>query len=37
VAADILSSQRARPAKLLESGFSFAHPTIDEAIRAALR
>ncbi|MCX4822583.1 TIGR01777 family oxidoreductase [Streptomyces sp. NBC_01142] len=37
MAADILSSQRARPVKLLDSGFSFAFPTIDEAIRAALR
>ncbi|MFG2709459.1 TIGR01777 family oxidoreductase [Streptomyces goshikiensis] len=33
---DVLQSQRVRPARLLESGFVFAHPGIDEAIRAAL-
>ncbi|MFF3325979.1 TIGR01777 family oxidoreductase [Streptomyces sp. NPDC002889] len=37
LAADVLGSQRALPAQLLESGFSFAFPTVDEAIRAALR
>ncbi|MEU0373477.1 TIGR01777 family oxidoreductase [Streptomyces sp. NPDC006283] len=37
MAADVLSSQRALPARLLESGFSFAFPRIDDAIRAALR
>ncbi|WP_031520778.1 TIGR01777 family oxidoreductase [Streptomyces sp. NRRL F-5123] len=36
-AGDVLGSQRVRPARLLESGFTFAHPGIDEAIRAALR
>ena len=35
-AGDVLSSQRVRPARLLASGFSFTHPRIDEAIRAAL-
>ncbi|MFI1399008.1 TIGR01777 family oxidoreductase [Streptomyces sp. NPDC020681] len=34
---DVLSSQRAVPRKLLESGFSFAFPGVDEAIGAALR
>ncbi|MCX4525548.1 MULTISPECIES: TIGR01777 family oxidoreductase [unclassified Streptomyces] len=33
---DVLGSQRARPARLLESGFAFTYPGIDEAIRAAL-
>ncbi|MEV7680962.1 TIGR01777 family oxidoreductase [Streptomyces sp. NPDC088341] len=32
---DVLGSQRVLPARLLESGFTFAFPTIDEAIRAA--
>jgi len=32
---DILTSQRVLPTRLLESGFTFAFPTIDEAIRAA--
>lgn len=36
-AEDVLGSQRVVPARLLESGFSFAHPGIDDAIRAALR
>lgn len=35
-AGDILGSQRVLPAKLLDSGFRFAFPGIDEAIRAAL-
>ncbi|MFD7033997.1 TIGR01777 family oxidoreductase [Streptomyces sp. NPDC059917] len=35
-AEDVLGSQRVRPARLLESGFVFRHPGIDEAIRAAL-
>ncbi|CAM5721319.1 TIGR01777 family oxidoreductase [Streptomyces californicus] len=35
-AEDVLGSQRVIPAKLLDSGFSFAFPGIDEAIRAAL-
>ncbi|MGW0733247.1 TIGR01777 family oxidoreductase [Streptomyces sp. NPDC002851] len=34
---DVLRSQRVRPAQLLDSGFRFAFPTIDEALRAALR
>ncbi|MFF8843780.1 TIGR01777 family oxidoreductase [Streptomyces sp. NPDC015127] len=37
MASDVLSSQRALPVRLLESGFSFAFPSIDDAIRAALR
>ncbi|GAA3370610.1 TIGR01777 family oxidoreductase [Streptomyces sannanensis] len=36
-AGDVLSSQRVLPRKLLDSGFSFAFPRIDEALRAALR
>ncbi|MDN3297325.1 TIGR01777 family oxidoreductase [Streptomyces ficellus] len=34
-AADVLGSQRVLPARLLESGFRFAFPTIDTAIAAA--
>ncbi|MCT4353046.1 TIGR01777 family oxidoreductase [Streptomyces sp. Je 1-79] len=34
-AADVLGSQRVLPSRLLESGFDFAFPTIDESIRAA--
>ncbi|MER6203242.1 TIGR01777 family oxidoreductase [Streptomyces sp. NPDC001586] len=34
--ADVLGSQRARPARLLESGFVFRDPGIEQAIRAAL-
>ncbi|MEU9037758.1 TIGR01777 family oxidoreductase [Streptomyces sp. NPDC048352] len=33
---DVLGSQRARPARLLESGFAFRYPGIEESIRAAL-
>lgn len=33
---DVLGSQRVRPARLLEAGFTFAHPGIEEALRAAL-
>ncbi|WP_404960463.1 TIGR01777 family oxidoreductase [Streptomyces sp. 147326] len=33
---DVLGSQRARPARLLESGFVFRDPGIEQAIRAAL-
>lgn len=33
---DVLGSQRVLPRRLLDSGFAFAHPSIDEAIRAAL-
>ncbi|MFF3390627.1 TIGR01777 family oxidoreductase [Streptomyces sp. NPDC002669] len=34
---DVLGSQRVLPGRLLDSGFVFAFPGIDEAIRAALR
>ncbi|MEU6882753.1 TIGR01777 family oxidoreductase [Streptomyces sp. NPDC046712] len=34
-AQDVLGSQRVVPGRLLESGFRFAFPTIDESIRAA--
>ncbi|MFF7180698.1 TIGR01777 family oxidoreductase [Streptomyces sp. NPDC008121] len=34
-AEDVLGSQRVLPGRLLESGFDFAFPTIDESIRAA--
>ncbi|MFE6229434.1 TIGR01777 family oxidoreductase [Streptomyces sp. NPDC057854] len=34
-AADVLGSQRVLPGRLLSSGFTFAFPTIDAAIRAA--
>ncbi|MER7958562.1 TIGR01777 family oxidoreductase [Streptomyces sp. NPDC096030] len=34
-AEDVLGSQRVLPSRLLESGFDFAFPTIDESIRAA--
>ncbi|GGZ26701.1 TIGR01777 family protein [Streptomyces nitrosporeus] len=36
-AEDVLGSQRVVPARLLDSGFTFAFPGIDSAIRAALR
>ncbi|MDQ0796761.1 TIGR01777 family oxidoreductase [Streptomyces sp. B1I3] len=36
-AEDVLGSQRVLPGQLLESGFAFAFPGIDAAIRAALR
>ncbi|MEU8676786.1 TIGR01777 family oxidoreductase [Streptomyces sp. NPDC048560] len=36
-ATDVLGSQRVLPGQLLDSGFSFAFPGIDAAIRAALR
>ncbi|WP_406140524.1 TIGR01777 family oxidoreductase [Streptomyces sp. NBC_01089] len=35
-AGDVLGSQRVLPKKLLDSGFTFAFPEADEAIRAAL-
>ncbi|MEU3061036.1 TIGR01777 family oxidoreductase [Streptomyces subrutilus] len=35
-AEDVLGSQRVRPARLLESGFVFRDPGIEQAIRAAL-
>ncbi|MFF2426096.1 TIGR01777 family oxidoreductase [Streptomyces mirabilis] len=34
---DILGSQRVHPTRLLFSGFTFAFPSIEEALRAALR
>ncbi|MFJ9943488.1 TIGR01777 family oxidoreductase [Streptomyces erythrochromogenes] len=34
---DVLGGQRARPTRLLESGFVFRDPGIEQAIRAALR
>ncbi|MFJ2770086.1 TIGR01777 family oxidoreductase [Streptomyces sp. NPDC087300] len=37
MADDVLGSQRVLPSRLLESGFSFAFPTIEETLRAALR
>ncbi|GGR94794.1 epimerase [Streptomyces aureoverticillatus] len=37
MAGDVLGSQRVLPARLSESGFSFAHPGIEDAIRAALK
>ncbi|MFE2945291.1 TIGR01777 family oxidoreductase [Streptomyces sp. NPDC059255] len=36
LADDIVGSQRVVPSRLLESGFTFAFPTIDEAVRAAV-
>ncbi|MGW8376499.1 TIGR01777 family oxidoreductase [Streptomyces sp. ODS28] len=36
-AEDVVGSQRVLPSKLLESGFGFAFPGIDDAVRAALR
>ncbi len=35
-AGNVLSSQRIIPQRLLDSGFTFAHPTVDDAIRSAL-
>lgn len=32
----LLASQRVRPAALIESGYRFRHPTVDDALRAAL-
>ncbi|MFH8605903.1 TIGR01777 family oxidoreductase [Streptomyces sp. NPDC018029] len=37
MAGDVLGSQRVLPTRLLESGFTFAFPGIEESIRAALR
>jgi NAD dependent epimerase/dehydratase family enzyme len=34
---DILGSQRVHPSRLLSSGFTFAFPSIEGALRAALR
>ncbi|SHL87563.1 TIGR01777 family oxidoreductase [Actinacidiphila paucisporea] len=36
-AGDVLGSQRVRPKRLLESGFAYAFPEIEQAIGAALR
>ncbi|MFI9200713.1 TIGR01777 family oxidoreductase [Streptomyces sp. NPDC053048] len=36
MATEVLASQRVVPARLLESGFVFAHPDIESAVRAAL-
>ncbi|MGI5337502.1 TIGR01777 family oxidoreductase [Streptomyces sp. CA-181903] len=36
LASDVLSSQRAVPRRLLDSGFRFAHPDVESAVRAAL-
>ncbi|MEU1216117.1 TIGR01777 family oxidoreductase [Streptomyces sp. NPDC005791] len=36
-AGDVLGSQRVLPGQLLDSGFAFAFPGIDDAIRSALR
>ncbi|WP_338496899.1 TIGR01777 family oxidoreductase [Streptomyces sp. SJL17-4] len=36
-AQDVLGSQRVLPGRLLETGFDFAFPTIDDSIRAAAR
>jgi hypothetical protein len=35
MARDVLGSQRVLPKRLLESGFRFAFPGIEEAIRSA--
>jgi NAD dependent epimerase/dehydratase family enzyme len=34
---DVLGSQRVLPSRLLDSGFAFAFPSIDAALRSALR
>nr|WP_243761682.1 TIGR01777 family oxidoreductase [Streptomyces sp. YIM 98790] len=36
-AGDVVGSQRVVPRRLLEAGFVFAHPGIEEAVRAAVR
>ncbi|MFD7628085.1 TIGR01777 family oxidoreductase [Streptomyces sp. NPDC059851] len=33
---DVLGSQRAQPVRLLESGFVFRHPRVEDAVRAAV-
>lgn len=37
LAQDMLSSQRILPRRLLDSGFTFTHPDVESAIRAAVR
>lgn len=37
LAGDVLGSQRVVPARLLESGFAFRYPGIDDTLKAALR
>ena len=37
MAVEVIGSHRVVPARLLEAGFRFAHPTVDDAIRAALQ
>ncbi|GHG74004.1 TIGR01777 family oxidoreductase [Streptomyces griseocarneus] len=36
MATEVLASQRVVPARLLESGFTFSHPDVESAVRAAL-
>jgi NAD dependent epimerase/dehydratase family enzyme len=36
MAGDVLGSQRVLPTRLVESGFEFTHPGIEETLRAAL-
>ncbi|KNB52777.1 TIGR01777 family oxidoreductase [Streptomyces caatingaensis] len=36
MASDVLASQRVLPGRLLGSGFTFAHPDVESAVRAAL-
>ena len=36
-AGDVLSSQRVRPGRLLDAGFTWAHPEIQQAVKEALR
>ncbi|RBM19842.1 TIGR01777 family oxidoreductase [Streptomyces sp. PT12] len=35
-AQDVVGSQRVVPRRLLDAGFSFAHPTVEDAVRAAV-
>ncbi len=35
-AEDVLGSQRVLPQRLLDAGFTFAHPTVEDAVRAAV-
>lgn len=36
-APEVFNSQRVKPARLLEAGFTFEHPTVEEQLTAALR